>query len=140
MLEQAGTFISLQYDRQMADPHVAAADAEGLTVHHYPDVLEAYDYDQTVNYVAACDLVIGVTQTVNHVAGALGVPHWVLVGDRPSWREGIECDDMPWYSSLKLYRKPEGGEWSDPIGRVAEDFRAWSMDRIVGTLEGVDDE
>lgn len=123
VLELDGTFISLQYDRHMADPHVAAAEEAGLKIHHYPDVLEAWDYYNTVNFTAACDLVIGVCQTINHVAGALGVPHWVLVGDRPTWREGIVCSDMPWYESIHLYRRSEGADWAGPIERIAADYR-----------------
>jgi hypothetical protein len=75
---------------------------------------------------AACDAVVTVVQTAVHLAGALGVPAYVLTPARPSWRYGVS-GDMPWYNSVRLFRQGEGEDWGFVISRVAmeleNDFR-----------------
>jgi tetratricopeptide (TPR) repeat protein len=81
---------------------------------------EEDDIDDRAALIAACDLVISVCNTTIHMAGALGVPCWVLVPDRPAWRYGLSGDSMPWYKSVKLYRKKE--EWESVFNQVEKDL------------------
>ena len=74
----------------------------------------------TAAMVKACDLVIAVQTTVNHLAGAMGVPAWCMLPKTSQWRYGEEGDSIPWYKSVKLYRQTS--QW--PIRKVAEDLRA----------------
>jgi ADP-heptose:LPS heptosyltransferase len=71
--------------------------------------------------VASCDLVIGMQTSVNHLAGALGVPTWIILPKTSQWRYGEEYTDLPWYRSAKLYR--QGATW--PIQTIANDLKAF---------------
>jgi tetratricopeptide (TPR) repeat protein len=69
---------------------------------------------------AACDAVVTVCQTAVHVAGSIGVPAFVLVPSRPSWRYGIEGEDLPWYNSVRLFRQGAADTWLQVITRVED--------------------
>lgn len=105
-------WVSLQYKS-------AAAEIAGTPVVEYPYATLTKDYDDTAALVAACDLVICVQTSVGHLAGALGVPAWVLVPKQTQWRYGEDQTDTPWYRSVKLYRAHTG--W--PIQTLTADLR-----------------
>jgi Flp pilus assembly protein TadD len=77
------------------------------------------DYAETAALVANLDLVVTVDTSVAHVAGALGVPCWVLLPFAPDWRWMLGRDDTPWYASLRLFRQPRPGDWDAVIDAVA---------------------
>jgi len=105
-------FVSLQYTKQ------AAADAAEMGIHHWPEA-EADDMDDVAALVASCDLVISVCTTAIHIAGALGVPCWVLVPSGHAWRYGGTGETMPWYRSVRLFRQ-KCANWDETIGKVAD--------------------
>ena len=77
------------------------------------------DYAETAALVANLDLVLTVDTSVAHVAGALGVPCWVMLPFAPDWRWMLGRDDTPWYASLRLFRQPKPGDWDGVIDAVA---------------------
>lgn len=74
--------------------------------------------------VAQMDLVITVDTLAAHLAGALGVPCWVLLQERADWRWMCGREDSPWYSSLRLWRQRAGEGWGGLLARVAREFRS----------------
>ena len=66
------------------------------------------------------DLVITVDTLAAHLAGALGVPCWLLLQHRADWRWMSARDDSPWYPSLRLFRQPAQGDWTTVLRRVQE--------------------
>jgi ADP-heptose:LPS heptosyltransferase len=79
-------------------------------VHHWPEAIA--DYDKTAALVSALDLVISVTTSVVHLAGALGQRVWVLAPAYPEWRYLLYGNTMPWYPSARLFRQPQPGDWA----------------------------
>ncbi|HVC63204.1 MAG TPA: tetratricopeptide repeat protein [Acetobacteraceae bacterium] len=77
------------------------------------------DYAETAALVATLDLVLTVDTSVAHVAGALGVPCWVMLPFAPDWRWMPGRDNTPWYASLRLFRQPRPGDWDGVIDAVA---------------------
>ena len=77
------------------------------------------DYAETAALIANLDLVVTVDTSVAHVAGALGVPCWVMLPFAPDWRWMLGRDDTPWYASLRLFRQPAPGDWDAVIDAVA---------------------
>lgn len=95
-------------------------------VHLWPHATLTQDYDDTAALVAELDLVISVTTTVIHCAGALGVKTWCLVPDRPTWRYGTSGARMPWYDSVEMLRKD--GEW--PMEELRKRLSAMGLSKM----------
>ena len=76
------------------------------------------DFAETAALIETLDLVIAADTAVAHLAGALGVPVWVLLPHVPDWRWMLHRDQTPWYASARLFRQQRAGDWADVIGRV----------------------
>jgi hypothetical protein len=70
--------------------------------------------------IAELDLVITVDTLAAHLAGALNTPAFVLLEHAADWRWMIECEDSPWYPSLRLFRQPARGDWATPLRSIHE--------------------
>jgi len=83
------------------------------------------DWCDTARVMAQCDLILSIDSAVAHLAGALGLPVWVLLPYEPDWRWGLEGDTTEWYPSMRLFRQreQEKGDWGPVISRVLEALR-----------------
>ena len=118
-------WFSLQYTDDAARQVCAMEERTGIRIAHFPSWVEHYEYDRTASFVASLDLVISVPTTVHHLAGALGVPNWLLAQSRPDWRCQVKGKTLPWYNSTKVYRQEADGDWFGPLAWVAEDLKAF---------------
>jgi ADP-heptose:LPS heptosyltransferase len=74
--------------------------------------------DLFASQIAALDLVLTIDNSTAHLAGALGVPAWVLLPFASDWRWLQARDDSPWYPSLRLFRQPQRGDWQSVMQKV----------------------
>ncbi len=119
------TFVNLQYGDWTAKLADIKAQT-GVEIVQDPDVDPLKDMDAFAAQVAAMDLVISVSNTTVHVAGALGVPTWVMPpqGRGRMWYWFRDRTDCPWYSSVRLLDShPEG--WGPVIERCGRDLGDW---------------
>lgn len=114
-------FVSLQYTDCKDDLDLMGA--LGYSINVMDDYARNIDYYETARLVASCDLVISVCTSVVHLAGALGVPCWVITPRWPAWRYQNQ-GGMPWYRSVRLYRQPEPkpDAWRPVIERIGLDL------------------
>jgi ADP-heptose:LPS heptosyltransferase len=102
----------------------AAADRVALAqlpqLHDLSDELE--DFAATAAWVSQLDLLVSVDTSVAHLAGALGVPVWILLPFAPDWRWQLERSDSPLYPTARLYRQPAPDDWNTLLSRVAQDL------------------
>lgn len=116
--------LSLQYGTH--DVALAEARAEtGRTVWVDTAVDPLTDIESFAAQVTALDLVVSVDNSTVHLAGALGVPCWVLLPAGPDWRWGQEGETCPWYPSLRLFRQEQAGAWAEPLARLRQALLAW---------------
>lgn len=115
-------FVSLQYGIGKEED-LDLVQALGFDIKRMDEYADAKDYYETARLVASCDLVISVCTSIVHLAGALGVPCWVMTPKHPAWRYQNK-GGMPWYRSVRLYRQPEAVQqaWLAVIGRMAIDL------------------
>ncbi len=74
---------------------------------------EIVDFSDTAAVLANLDLVICVDTSIAHLAGALGVPCWVVLPRLfQDWRWYVGGDGCPWYPTLRVFRQRVGGEWT----------------------------
>lgn len=81
------------------------------------------DFADTAAIIADLDLVISVDTAVAHLAGAMGVPVWLLLWRNADWRWGAERSDTLWYRSVLVYRQSSPGRWADVVNAVAAALR-----------------
>lgn len=113
------TFVSLQYGVKPGDPALAAANGR-LTVDAEIDALASLD--ASAAQVAAMNLVITISNTTAHLAGAQGVPVWTLLPGGPGcfWYWFRNRSDSPWYPSMRIFRQPRMGDWQGAVDAVAQ--------------------
>ncbi|HKE40539.1 MAG TPA: ADP-heptose--LPS heptosyltransferase, partial [Casimicrobiaceae bacterium] len=63
-----------------------------------------------------------IDSAVAHLAGALGMPTWILLKVGADWRWMLNRDDSPWYPTARLFRQEQLGEWGPVIARVQRDL------------------
>ncbi len=83
------------------------------------------DFADTLAILHSLDLLITVDTSVAHLAGAAGLPVWVLVPAYSEWRWLTGRTDSPWYPSMRLFRQREPGKWEPVIEEVRHALREW---------------
>lgn len=117
ILNNHDTFISLEYK------DVDQSELDKYGVKNYPRATaKGGDIDDLAALVSQLDYVVTACTTVVYVAGALGIPCYVLVPERPGYRYHAEGDTFPWYSSVSLVR--QSGTWRDTVASFASRLEA----------------
>jgi tetratricopeptide (TPR) repeat protein len=111
-----------------AGPHVdeLIAPPRGLRVARLLE--EAGDVAETAAAMRALDLVITVDTMTAHLAGALGVPVWVLTAHAPAWwlwhvlppDSADGTTRSRWYPSMRLFQQTRAGDWAGVMQQVCE--------------------
>jgi len=125
MLAPLGAVAGVQFVSLQKGPgeEQAARPPDGMRLYAAGAALR--DFADTAALVASLDLVISVDTAVAHLAGALGVPCWLLLPDyRTDWRWLAERDDTPWYPQMRLFRQRAGGIGSEGWDGVIADVAA----------------
>jgi tetratricopeptide (TPR) repeat protein len=64
------------------------------------------------------DLVITSDTSIPHLAGALGIPVWLVLPNAPDWRWLLDRTDSPWYPTMRLFRQKQPGDWAGVFSDV----------------------
>jgi hypothetical protein len=78
----------------------------------------------TASKLVNMDLLITVDTMLAHLAGALGIPVWVLLPFEADWRWMLNREDSPWYPTMRLFRQPQPADWDSVIERVRHELTA----------------
>ena len=116
---------------QMLSPLLEVPGIQFFSLHVGPDAHDVppgvmplanlqHDFAETAAIIANLDLVITVDTSVAHLAGAMGVPTWIMLAYSPDWRWLLDRDDSPWYPSVTLFRQPRFGAWGPVIEEVRQ--------------------
>lgn len=116
---QKGPAISQAYEQPGS--HIVTVDAE------------IKDFADTAALMSTLDLVISVDSSPAHLAGALGIPVWVLVpGAGADWRWHKGRSDTPWYPAMRLFHQAPGECWPEVIFCVREALACLVAQREAG--------
>jgi tetratricopeptide (TPR) repeat protein len=77
----------------------------------------------TAALMKSLDLIITSDTANAHLAGALGVPVWVVLSFNPDWRWQLDREDSPWYPTMRLFRPRARTGWQEVIQRVASELQ-----------------
>jgi hypothetical protein len=92
------------------------------------------DFGDTAAVLDKLDLLISVDTSAAHLAGALGLPCWLLLpAYKTDWRWMRSRTDTPWYPEImRLYRQPQRGDWATPVAQIVEDLGKWPVLKMPG--------
>ena len=113
-------FVSLQHGEEAKQ---VKSPPPGAAIAHYTGELD--DFTDTAALMKCLDLVISVDTAVVHVAGALGMPTWMLSRFDGCWRWHGARRDSPWYPTLTQFRQPRQGDWNSVFDQVATELRGF---------------
>jgi hypothetical protein len=64
---------------------------------------------------------------IAHLAGALGLPVWILLPFVPDWRWSARGSATVWYPAARLFRQPARGQWARVITNVSAALSAFEI-------------
>jgi hypothetical protein len=110
------TFVSLQYGAVTDDIGRLRA-LSGADIIYDETVDSLTDLDRFAAQVAALDVVVTISNTGAHTAGALGIPMHVIIDDKVHLIWPARGDRTSWYPAATLTRKA-GRRWQDVFAEV----------------------
>lgn len=81
------------------------------------------DFIETAAAMTALDLIISVDTAPGHLAGALGLPVWVMLPFAPDWRWMLNRSDSPWYPTMRLFRQHKADNWTQVFAELANELK-----------------
>ncbi len=104
---------------QLAEPSLM------LNIETFGDTLDSGPaaFLDTAAVMQGCDLIISSDTAIAHLAGALGVPVWVVLKFAPDWRWMLDRNDSPWYPTMRLFRQTSPGNWSGPFLEMEKEVK-----------------
>ena len=76
------------------------------------------DFSQTAAALSNLDLVICNDTSLAHLAGAMGIPCWIILPYEVNWRWHDDLSVCNWYDSVKLFRQHKSGDWKGVFGDI----------------------
>jgi tetratricopeptide (TPR) repeat protein len=106
-------------------------DGDNIILNDTPEVVrldgEINDFQDTAAIMTALDLIISSDTSIVNLAGALGIPVWVLLPFNADWRWFLDREDSPWYPTARLFRQKIIGDWTTVVAEVCME-----LEKLVG--------
>ena len=117
-------FIDLQYGETSAERQALQQEC-AVQVMRVPEVDISNDLDGLAALICACDVVVTISNTTAHLAGALGKPVYVMLPffNGVHWYWHHNRQDSPWYPSARLFRQGKDTGWPQVIEQVAQTLK-----------------
>lgn len=80
------------------------------------------DFQQTAAALSNLDLVICNDTSLAHLAGAMGIPCWILLPYEVNWRWHTDLSVCDWYNSVKLFRQHAIGDWQSVFDDILKEM------------------
>jgi hypothetical protein len=93
------------------------------------------DVYEAARTIAALDLMITIDSMPAHLAGAMGVPTWVLLHSDCDWRWMQKRSKSPWYPTMRLFRQRRAGDWRPVLARVKQELERVATSRCQSLSE-----
>lgn len=115
------SFFNLQYGdvQQEIDEFTSQT---GIKIINDTEVDQLKSIEDFIAQISTLDLIITIDNSTAHIAGALGIPTWIMLPYNCDWRWMRNRDDSLWYKSLRLYRQKEIGNWDNVMEGVINDL------------------
>jgi tetratricopeptide (TPR) repeat protein len=119
-------FVDLQYG-DTTDERATFERDTGISVMRLGDIDTTNDLDGLAALMTACDVVVSVSNTNAHLAGALGRPTWVFApsGFSQFWYWFPQMGKSPWYPQVEVRQRSANRPWASVIAPTAIEIEAF---------------
>jgi len=112
-------WVNLQYGDMT--PSVARVKTDlGVDILQCPSVDNRQDIDGLASLIDACDVIVSISNTTVHLAGALGKKVHVMLPFSADWRWLHNRSDSIWYPHVHLHRQTTPGDWGSVFAQVRD--------------------
>lgn len=88
-------------------------------------VVEQGGFEETAGLIKNLDLLVTVDTVYAHLAGALGVPTYVMLADYGmDWRWFLKRKDSPFYKCVKLFRQHGDRDWLPVFNDIKNEIKS----------------
>lgn len=108
-------FISLQKDT----PPLCRHSADNLSKQW---IEKCDNFMDTAALIDNLDLVVTIDSAVAHLAGAVGIPVWLLNRYESEWRWMLNRSDSVWYPSMRIFNQKTSRDWKPVVSEVAKEL------------------
>jgi hypothetical protein len=117
-------YLNLQYG-DMRHRLQECARVTGQVITDCEDIDLYADLEGLAASCAACDLVISVSGVAAHMAGAVGVPVWLLAPKSRVrfWFWFHDKTTSPWYPSMRVFDQHKLHDWSGVLAEAGRELR-----------------
>ena len=81
------------------------------------------DFSQTAAAISNMELVICNDTSLAHLAGALGIPCWVVLPYDVNWRWHDDLTKCDWYDNVRLFRKTSKDSWDEVFALIKNEIQ-----------------
>jgi len=113
--------ISLQVGDRSKDLKATGADVFVTDMSPYLN-----DFAETAAVLRQLDLLVTIDTSVAHLAGALGVPTFLLLRRTSDWRWFDRIESSPWYPSFTLFRQTDARRWDEPLEQLEQALKKFA--------------
>ena len=112
-------FVDLQYGDTAAE-RAAFGKNTGNDLVHLDSVDNLRDIDGVAALIDACDVIVTISNTTAHIAGALGKEVWLMLPHNTGrlWYWQTDHNDALCYPKVHVLRQRVAGDWDEVVGRV----------------------
>ncbi|HRL93290.1 MAG TPA: tetratricopeptide repeat protein [Pseudomonas sp.] len=119
-------FINLQYGDTQEE--LINLTKLGIDIYNDKNINPLTSIDDQAAQISALDLILTIDNTTVHLAGALGMPTYLLLATDPDWRWGLEQENSYWYPSVKFIRNQTPNNWSTAVKKSIDVISRLSTD------------
>ncbi len=87
------------------------------------EIDNAWSFDDAAAILQCCDGLVSSDSGLAHLAGACGIPTWLLLPWLAEWRWDIEGKSTAWYPNHVLLRQQHEGDWGGPVNNLTHLLR-----------------
>ena len=87
------------------------------------------DFAETAAVMNQLDLMVTIDTSVAHLAGALGIPTFLLLRYTSDWRWFDRIKTSPWYPSFTLFRQTNACRWDEPLAELDMALKEFASQR-----------
>jgi tetratricopeptide (TPR) repeat protein len=93
---------------------------------------EVGDFADTAALMQCLDMSIAVDTSVANLAGALGIPFWVILRLNSDWRWSDMGDVSPWFPTARMFRQTAYGDWGPVLNELRQALMEFAAQRASG--------